>query len=560
MKLTRERLPLVHRLVDESGHLVATLDLSKLEVSPVIAAALLRAHDAEYGHTAIETQKQAFRCIRKLILCLQQSKIAFQLPLPSSIASMFHDWLEASHLVGSTAQSHQNIVFTVLRWCRRNAPEVISDNSYIGGHGFARNEPEKRNGVDEDSVKLILARCYDEIEKIEARFEFGRRLVEGNYAESEENNLLSRTLIDLLRIGKGRIPNQHVIVNSKLSLSRRVAACGGLQYVRSLVYLTTGDVFPFYMAVVTQTGGNPMAIRLLELNCIEPHPLRSDLEFLCWDKKRAKSEQRQDYPVGKKWSAPNIIRRLLKLNETLRMDARPSVKKQVFLARGLRRDEPEVPSVQSLHNYLAAFVDKYEIQDFDFEDMRTTVARVLHRDSHDIEIPKRRLNHKNVKTTSRYTSIEEFPLQWHDKIAEFQGILIGQGGVEDVSKRNGGYEGIVKKTAETVFGFGCRDPFAGADGVTPKGTRCTNFTGCSTCIGSVIPLDDPRVISRILAAKVALEAARQDALVHGWSSRFEAVYGDTLSIINTTILSSVSPVVMEKARKHMNVSIIPVLE
>ena len=560
MKLTRERLPLVHRLVDESGHLVATLDLSKLEVSPVIAAALLRAHDAEYGHTAIETQKQVFRCVRKFILCLQQSKSAFQLPLPSSIASMFHDWLEASHLVGSTAQSHQNTVFTILRWCRRNTPEVISQNSYIGGHGFARNEPKKRDSVDEDSVKIVLARCYEEIEKIEARLEFGRRLVKGNYEESEENNVLSRTLIDLLRIGKGRIPNQRVIGNSKLSLARRVAACGGLQYIRSLVYLTTGDVFPFYMAVVTQTGGNPMAIRLLELRCIEPHPLRSDLEFLCWDKKRAKSEQRQDFPVGKRWSAPNIVRRLLKLNENIRLDARSSMKSMVFLARGLRRDEPEIPSVQSFHNYLAAFIDRYKIQEFDFEDMRTTVARVLHGDSHDIEIPKRRLNHKNVKTTSRYTSIEEFPLRWHTKITEFQGILVSQGGAEGVSKRNGGYEGIVRKSAETVFGFDCRDPYAGADGVTPKGTRCINFTGCSTCAGSVIPLDDPRVISRILAAKVALEAAQQDALVHGWSSRFEAVYGDTLSIINTTILSSVSPVVMEKARKHMNVSSIPVLE
>jgi hypothetical protein len=339
-----------------------------------------------------------------------------------------------------------------------------------------------------------------------------------------------------------------------------VAACGGLQYIRSLVYLTTGDVFPFYMAVVTQTGGNPMAIRLLELRCIEPHPLRSDLEFLCWDKKRAKSEQRQDFPIGKRWSAPNIVRRLLKLNESIRLDARSSMKSMVFLARGLRRDEPEVPSVQSFHNYLAAFLDRYKIQEFDFEDMRTTVARVLHGDFHDIEIPKRRLNHRNVKTTSRYTSIEEFPLRWHDKITEFQGILVSRGGAEGVSKRNDGDEGIVRKPAETVFGFGCRDPYAGADGVTPKGTRCINFTGCSTCAGSVIPLDDPRIISRILAAKVALEAAQKDALVHGWSGRFEAVYGDTLSIINTTILSSVSPVVMEKARKHMNVSSIPVLE
>lgn len=560
MKLTRERTALMHRLIDEDGYTVATFDLSKLDVSPVIADALLRAHDAEYGHTAIETQKQTLTCIRKLILCLQQSNLANRPPLPSSIATLFHGWLSNSGLSGSTCQSHQNTVFVILRWCRRNIPEIISNSTYIEAAPFVRAEPKKKSAVDRGTTRYLLTQCYEEIEKIELRIEFGKKLISGRCDINEENKLLASTLIDLIRIGKGRIPQQRVISRSKLSLAARVVACGGLQYLRSLVYLTARDVFPFYLAIVAQTGGNPMAIRKMEVDCIRPHPLRDDLELLCWVKERAKSEQRQDFAVGKEWSAPNIVRRLLKLNQDLRLEARPGMRDRVFLARGMKRDEPLTPCVQSLHNYLDDFIDNHKLMNFDFDNMRTTVAKVLYEKPADIDVPKRRLNHRGAQTTSRYTSIYDFPLIWHKKITEFQGTLVNQDDVVKMSDASRNYEGCNKKPTETVFGFGCRDPFAGADGVTPKGTRCANFTWCSTCAGSIVPLDDPLVISKILAGKAALEAARQNALVQGWLSRFDAVYDDTLSIINETILPSVSPVVLEKAKKMIDMSSIPVLE
>ncbi|MBU7440903.1 hypothetical protein [Paraburkholderia fungorum] len=560
MTLTRERAALVHRLIDESGHAVATFDLSKLDVSHVIAEAFLRAHDAEYGHTAIETQKQTLRCIRKLIVCLQQSNLAYQLPLPSSIAGLFHDWLSKSGLGGSTSQSHQNTAFTILRWCRRNASEIISDSTYIGSASFYRNEPKKKSSVDGDTIRLLLTRCYEEIEKIELRLEFGKRLISGDYEQTDKNRLLASTLIDLIRIGKGSIPGQKIIYHSKLALAARVNACGGLQYIKSLMYLMTGDVFPFYLAIVTQTGGNPMAIRLMGVDCIKPHPLRDDLELLCWIKERAKSEQRQDFPIGKAWSAPNIVRRLLKLNSNLRLEGRFNVRDRLFLARGMRRDEPLIPSVQSLHNYLNDFIARHELKNFDFDNMRITVATALHKKTTSIDVPRNRLNHKSSKTTSRYTSIHEFPLEWYKKISEFQGILVSRDGIAKMSDKRQGYDELQKKSTETVFGFGCQDPFAGADGITPKGTRCANFTWCSTCTGSVVPLDDPVVISKILSAKAALEAAHQNALMHGWLSRFEAVYGDTLKIISEDILPFVSPLVLEKAKNLMDISGVPILE
>ncbi|WP_258897500.1 site-specific integrase [Burkholderia glumae] len=559
MKLTRESIPLKHRLLDEDGYPVATFDLSELDVSTILAEALLRAHAALHGHTSPETQKQAFRSIRKLILCLQEMQLHHVLPLPPTIAQSFHDWLARTGLKGSTAQSLQNIVVGLLAWCARNAQDAVSADLYAKVISFRRDDPTERRQLDSETVRAVLAACYERITQIQSRLEFGTALIDGTFEDTAENRALAATLLDVLKLGRGQIPTQREVGCAGQNLARRVREVGGLPYLRELGCITVSDIFPFYLSVIVQTGGNPLSIRELQIDCIERHPLRDDLEVLGWEKKRAHHEQRQDFSVGKTWSAPNIIRKIIALNQQMRETCRASQKRYVFIACGKRRNEALLISVQSLHNYLKKFLQEHSFPDFDFEDFRVTQAMKLYGEFFDLGVPQRRLNHKSARTTSRYTSIENFPVQLYRKIAKFQGVLAGGRNSNEVKVELQQCVDTVKAPIDTVFGFACRDPFAGMDGVTPNGTRCLNFTACSTCAGSVVPLDDPKIISRIIAAKLALEEAQKEAAVHGWSERFDVLYRDTLIIINQSILSNVMPEVMKKAQKlARRIEILPI--
>ncbi|WP_155755419.1 hypothetical protein [Burkholderia multivorans] len=536
-------------------------DLSALDVSPDAASAFLRAHAAEYGHTTIETQKQAHRCIRKLILCLQQLEIHRRLPLPASIAELFHEWIGKTGLRDSTAQSHQQTTLTILRWCARNVPGIVPSDACLVAPPFIRQPPTPRPKLEASMIRNVLAACYAEIEITESRLTASRKLMAGGDSGCSLHRLFVQTIGDLLRIGQGQIPGQQIINRSGRSLAGHVARLGGLMQIIKELFVTIEDVLPFYLAILIQTGGNPMSIRMIQVDCISPHPLRDDLECLSWYKPRAHREQRVDFPISKEWSAPNLIRRLMALNKEIRLYANKAERNCVFLARGVRSHTPRVPSVQSLHNYLAEFTRRHNLPNFDFKDLRPASAWAHYRQAGTIDAARRRLNHADARTTSLYTHADNIGTSHHRVIAEFQGQLIKRAQDGDRSRVAGNDARFrSENAADTVFGFKCRDPFAGLDGASPMGSRCMNFTRCSTCPGSLVPLDDARVVARLLAAKQAIESARDQAIRAGWTKRYQLLYADTLAIITETILPAVSHVVLSKAQQLMQSTYVPRLE
>ncbi|NTX30346.1 hypothetical protein HT746_25055 [Burkholderia pyrrocinia] len=541
--------------------MIAKFDCSKLDLAHEISRAMLRAHAALFGHTEVITQKANWIHIRKFILFLQSSDLKYCVPLPASIANEYHRWLKNSGLNGSTAQGHQNVAVSVLRWCGRNTPNVVKKGAAFSVPSFSRDQPQERDVMPMEMAKIVLDICYSRIEDIEDRIRKGWAAVEDANAGISVGSEIGATIRDLLNLGSGQFPQQKDISRAGNNLSRRVANLGGIAELKSNIYVTFRDILPFYLAVIVQTGGNPMSIRRLKIDCITSHPFRDDIEYLDWEKKRAGREQRVDFPVGREWSAPNIVRRLIALNNGLRVYAKSLDRHQVFLSIELKGNRAVVQSVQSLHNYLAEFISENGLIDFNFDGWRFLYARSHHEASGSIDVSKKKLNHRNSRTTSKYTSIERFPSKLHKALTRFQGQLIvaenfsKSGGKNDA--RDGGKSG---KRSATVFGFDCKNPYEGADGVTPAGVRCENFTVCSTCRGSMVPLDDVNVIARILAAKVALEAAKKRALLHGWIARFNDLYSETLDIINKEILVAVAPAVLEKAAAFVELNKIPDLE
>jgi hypothetical protein len=83
-----------------------------------------------------------------------------------------------------------------------------------------------------------------------------------------------------------------------------------------------------------------------------------------------------------------------------------------------------------------------------------------------------------------------------------------------------------------MFGFDCKDPFAGIAPGTHRGELCTNFLGCFTCPNAVITADRT-TLARLLQARDHLRAAT--AYVH--PARWEAIYAPPLRILEQDILT-----------------------
>jgi hypothetical protein len=87
----------------------------------------------------------------------------------------------------------------------------------------------------------------------------------------------------------------------------------------------------------------------------------------------------------------------------------------------------------------------------------------------------------------------------------------------------------------SMFGFDCKDPFAGLAPGTRAGELCMHYLGCFTCPNAVITTD-PASIARLLQARDHLRSAC--SYVH--PARWEAIYAPQLRILEEDILTRFS--------------------
>ncbi|UJB64358.1 hypothetical protein YS110_06165 [Acidovorax sp. YS12] len=534
-------------------------DFGTLGFHPRVASALIRGFIAMHGHNTIDSQRLAWRGIRCFALAL--AKKAAQQPLPANCIADLSVWLRRSQYGPKAAQECMNAICRLLRWCMRNVRGTVDPDASLLPAQFQRPAPRVRPAMDEGQLKEILRCCYADIESTEARLAKGK-LMRSGVAESEADEPFVRVIRELLDIGYGDLPRQQAVLEARAGsrVLARARAVGGLESISSQLYPTIHDVFPFYLAILVQTSSNPQALRLLTRSCIEPHAIRADLERLVWAKPRAGREQSADFPVGREWSAPNLVRRLCALNQELVSSARPEEGSLVFISRG--KAGCRAISWQSLHNYLAAFLQRHALAGFHLSDLRRAGAKLHHVAGGSIRAAKKRLNHAGVDTTQRYTSVVDLQAQHDQTILRFQGVLLRE---SQRSRGRGAHTAVtgdspVGPAMETVFGFACKDPLAGLAAGSTRGRMCMQFYQCATCPGAIIPVDDAYVVARLLGAGEALHQARLRSIREGWAARFDAIYGPVKTIIEQEILPLVSSAVREKATLLVDVKRLPLIE
>jgi hypothetical protein len=95
-----------------------------------------------------------------------------------------------------------------------------------------------------------------------------------------------------------------------------------------------------------------------------------------------------------------------------------------------------------------------------------------------------------------------------------------------------------------MFGFDCRDPFAGIAPGTHRGQLCTHFLGCFTCPNAVIAGDAP-TLARLMQARDHLRAAA--TYLH--PARRSAVYEPQLRVLEEDILTRFTADEIEHAER-----------
>ncbi|MDR7332717.1 hypothetical protein [Roseateles asaccharophilus] len=527
-----------------NGRLINTFDFTAAGFKPELANALARAIVGQFGHTSLEAQRQSWRCLRKLSAFLNAAGVEQKPNLPHDVLSRFRDWLAVSGLASSTAQSTLNVVSATLAWCYRNVPAVLSPATSLLVQGFVRTAPVVRPPLTPAELKAILAACYADIEETEAKLAAGRRIIEGRPANAEEAEL-APIVSKLLELGGGDLPRLRDIFSSRVGLGTRVFKMGGTDMLLGRLWLTTEAIFPFYVAILAQTSGNPYAILAMQRGCLRDHPLREDLERVVWLKLRSHSEQHAEFPKGRTWSAPELCRRLMALNEGLLEQCIPEDRDKLFICKKKKIREVGAMKFQMMHVLLDQFIGRHQLPGFDFKDLRKAGAAAHHQATGSVVAAQRRLNHRSVVTTARYTRIEDRSDAHDAVIRKFQGQLMSgvvrEGAVRDstVKQRPAGHE--------TVFGFSCADPFAGVAPGSIVGKPCLQFHRCATCPGALITLDDATVVARLLATGRALDEARERSLKEGWWPRFKEAYEPTRLILQDELLPAVAPAIREKA-------------
>lgn len=530
-------------LRDATGATRSRLDFKKIISDRTMALEMKRAFWQAMSHLSLETQRQSFRCCRKFGQFLHTNDLLKAKPLPVTVVLMFREWLGSQQLNPSTQQSILNVVVTILKEMECGGATVLPKNLRFDVAGFRRTPAaiERRLLADSD-LKTIWAAAVRETEGCAERIAAGRRLLAD--PESETGTLLR----DLMSIGDGRLPLQKVVNRSRQSLARRVQDYGGLKKLSAQIFPNTRDCCAALICMLIQTGGNPYAVYGLSTDCIKPHALRSDVEWLVWTKERSRSEQKVDSLKYKIFSPTNIARLWLDISSSLRLIAMQKDRTKLFLA--MTPHGPRQPCFQSMHLVLDKFIKENELPVFDFKDIRSAEANIIFQETHDIREVRIRLNHRQLRTTTRYLETRVVSEQNSALINRFQGLLVRM--AETGSKETELNQVRVSPSGRafrTVFGFDCKDPFAGiAEGSRPD-ELCSSFQMCATCPGAIVPLDDVSVIARLVQTRRALMETQRDAAAGGWLPRFNQVYGPTLRVIEDDLLPHVTEAVLAAATK-----------
>ncbi|MEI9420808.1 hypothetical protein O7A70_06470 [Mesorhizobium sp. Cs1299R1N1] len=508
---------------DAWGELVQRFDLGQLNLPAELVAPYAEAFRGHHVASSPATRHQCWNALKFFARFLADgSSVQVPANLTTELFGRYILWLDALPsrtgkpcAPGLRHNRYQPVKLLTERIARRR-PDLLPIRPSFPFNPFpGRHAPKEGSRLSGSQLKAILRSCYEEIDDAWALFEEGQRLLEAP-AKGDNPDGFEAMLRELHCLGHGVMPSRHALPDR---LGRRLHLHGGHDRFERHLHATPDCLAPFFIAIAIQTAGNAEALRLIDRDCIEPHPLIEHRTMIDWQKGRAghlvKRAQRRSFDRRRRYAAPNIIDKLLKITAPLAVRTTASEKDRLFLMRRPGRDVAVIQRT-TLEGAMARFIERANrridawnvehpdqlrtaLPRFHTSMFRGSVAVEHYRASGgDVRAAQNVLNHNSPELTDRYIRGDQSRGLQHETISKLQRMMVAW--ILETPQVSNPCSSASARAAES-FGHRCTDPMAGGEKL------CPHFGGCLTCPGLVVPIDATH-LARILLAIEQLEKAR----------------------------------------------------
>lgn len=478
---------------DLPGDPVDSYDFSSLGIGAKAANALLSAFGAITATYRTSSRRQAWRSLRKFASFLvEHGGEAWEVMRTSSVSQRFEEWLKAKLLL-KTGGSHYNFVRQIYAWLGANdsARSIAWMNIYFPHGRFQREEECRRQNVlSRDEIRSVLVASKKGIDEVRARMRVMSALATGKAVPG----LPDKSRDAIRRMQKG--VDNGVIDKGRQYAAGYITAATPYRALKKYLFLEIPDYIPYLLYIAIETRANPGGLMELSVDCISEHPVDPLKKVFTWDKFRASEQNGAAVSVEGAYAVPTLIAELLEYTKVLRQFAGARADR-LFLNQFKGR--AGIVSVQSWHNELAVFIEKFGLPDFNFVDLRISGARLLGDRGEKIELIQSELQHKSSRTTGLYISSPERKGVAAAKLLGFMGSVVRSAEAERSSRRAYG----------TTQGYDCADATSGVAPLSREGSKCTDYLHCAFCPNSIVVLDSPKHIARMIAAKHAFDEMKE---------------------------------------------------
>ncbi len=437
---------------------------------------------------------------------------------------------------------------TLLQWLLRCRPDLIGEIEFPANPFPWRNRDSgTRERLPAQDLRAILTACEQDITALRAlRENADKQMAAARVCDDSSISTLGELLHVVDQRYGGLLPPWSALRGpAHLSFLHTLKKCGGSKIVSLCLYPRAESLLPYYLAILIHTAGNPQAIAGLSCDCLQPIPLLDDRELLVWKKARAGAPQRRAFRRAASFEPPALVREIIQWTQRLRPYAKADDLNRLFLFRTKMRVGAFTPTTANILLPGSFFV-RHHLPHFALASIRSAVLTAFYRASGDLRQVRAIANHAQLSTTVRYVESPEVRAQNRLRVATLQSAWLGHldhsppnetGASNDKEVRSSSVTAAKPPTGAMIsmFGFNCRDAFAGIAPGTRRGELCTHFLGCFTCPNAVITAE-PNSVARLLQARAHLQAG--SAYLH--PARWDALYAPQLRILEEDILTRFS--------------------
>jgi hypothetical protein len=522
------------------------VDVSRLGLPADVSRALA---DAFWNHVGVRSEPTVrgyWRNLRTFARFVAETRAVSSLgDIDSVMVTRYLEWLnrqighKGTPLRAVTRSSAYYTLRTLLRWLQRCRPQLLG-KIVFPQNVFPGKESSRRrlDPLGPDALRAILRACEADIAELRARRAHGRQEIERARTARESTFKTLGGLLDHIEAHCGGIAPPATALECRIR--RASDALGGYRTIEPCLYPRPESLFPYFLAILIHAAGNPEAIAGLQMDCLQSVPLLDDRELLVWSKGRAARPQRRSFRTTEPFEPPALVRELIEWTQRLRPHLPSAHRNRLFVAKGHQGIRPFTETL--LKKLRDPFIARHRLPPFTLTGLRSSVLTAFYRVSGDLRQAKDIANHAHLSTTVGYVRGPDVESQHRMRVAALQSAFLGhlggsltEVGQVDAAEVRQAPGAVPPGTAVSMFGFNCKDPFAGVAPGSRAGELCGHFLGCFTCPNAVITAE-PASIARLLQARDHLRAG--STYLH--PARWEAIYGPLLRILEEDILTRFS--------------------